>query len=97
VDLSRHHVLILPVPGQGRVNPSHYGSDEQVFGAKQQGLRGTSVRRRFDQSSGLGIQKRYGPDHEVVLATIEHTIYTGAARFRQVRGAFLATRVAGSK
>ena len=25
--------------------------------------------------SGLGIQNRYGPDHEVVLATIEHTIY----------------------
>jgi hypothetical protein len=25
--------------------------------------------------SGLGIQNRYGPDHEVVLATIDHTIY----------------------
>ena len=25
--------------------------------------------------SGLGIQNRYGPDHEVVLATIEQTIY----------------------
>jgi hypothetical protein len=24
---------------------------------------------------GLGIQNRSGPDHEVVLATIEHTIY----------------------
>jgi len=23
-----------------RVNPSHYGSDEQVFGAEQQGLHG---------------------------------------------------------
>jgi hypothetical protein len=26
----------LPIRGRSRMNPSHHGSDEQVFGAKQQ-------------------------------------------------------------
>ena len=30
----------LPIPGRPGMNPSHHGSDEQMFGAKQQVLRG---------------------------------------------------------
>jgi hypothetical protein len=37
----------LPIPGRPGMNPSHHGSDEQMFGAKQQVLRGARVRRRF--------------------------------------------------
>ena len=43
--LPRHHTLICRFPA-GPVNLSHHGSDEQMFGAKQQVLHRGSGRLR---------------------------------------------------
>jgi hypothetical protein len=54
------------------MNPSHHGSDEQVFGAKQQVLRGArGLRSRLPMNGGY-----QGKDGGALLAAPEH--FTGS-------------------